>query len=160
MSTRPCGSVTPAGGLNKSAFAMVKIAGLAPIPIASEAAAVNANSGLRRSRRAAWRRSWTQESSTDGITRRRAKGSQAAEFFQAIGFEPGDSRNVHATQMLLEVGFLGAPCQLDVEDGRRSRAGEQHSVELIFGAQGLPLFLRNRCGKIGLAVPDRKPPHL
>ena len=41
----------PAGGRKSKALATVKIAVLAPMPIASDSAAVAVNTGLRRSRR-------------------------------------------------------------------------------------------------------------
>jgi hypothetical protein len=52
-STSRPGSVTPAGGLNSSAFAIVKIVVFAPMPMASDSTAVSAKTGLRRTSRAA-----------------------------------------------------------------------------------------------------------
>ena len=51
MSTMRSGSATPAGSRNSSAFATVKIAVFAPMPMASDSEAVMAKTGLRRIRR-------------------------------------------------------------------------------------------------------------
>src|SRR5256885_7501314 len=96
---------------------MVKIVVLAPMPIASDAAAVRVKTGLRRSRRAAYRRSCSQESSMIGITRRRANGSQAAELFQPLDFEGRHARHRHAPQVLLELGLLGAAARVEIDHG-------------------------------------------
>src|SRR5262245_27695093 len=69
MSTRRSGFATPAGGLNSSAFAMLKIVVFAPRPIAADNAAVIANTGARRSRRAAYRRSRARSSNHFAIAR-------------------------------------------------------------------------------------------
>ena len=51
MTTSSDGSVMPAGGRKSRPLATVKIAVFAPMPIASDSAAVAVNTGLRRSRR-------------------------------------------------------------------------------------------------------------
>src|SRR5439155_12107528 len=68
MSTSRPGSRTPAGGCSSSAFATEKIEVLAPMPIASDTAAVAVNSGLCRSKRAACRRSRRMSSSQFAMT--------------------------------------------------------------------------------------------
>ena len=52
MSTSRSGSATPAGSRRSRRFATLKTVVLAPMPMASDSAAVNAKIGLRRSSRA------------------------------------------------------------------------------------------------------------
>src|ERR1044071_8047941 len=58
ISATRSGSVKPTGARNKIAFATVQIAVSAPMPIARDRTAVQANIGLRPRSRSPCRRSW------------------------------------------------------------------------------------------------------